>query len=269
MTRTGLAIGGALLVLLGIGALTWRDAGGPESRTAELRGVERVEVGSGSGSVAVRHVAGAAAEVRQTRSTWGADWFGDWFGGASEPRHRVEDGRLVLDTDCGWNCQVDYVVTLPRPVPVTGGLDSGSLEVSGMASVDVEVGSGSVNLRGVDGPVTARTGSGPVDLTDVGGPVDVETGSGSIDGRDLRAGKIKAHANAGAVRLELVDPRSVRVETGSGRIDLTVPDDRYRVDAESSAGDTEIGVETADEARRVLELSTGSGRVEVGTGGGS
>lgn len=265
MTRTGLAIGGALLVLLGIGALTWPDAGGRESRTAELHGVERVEIESGSGSVAVRHVAGASAEVRQTRSTW----VGDWFGGASESRYRVEDGRLVLDTDCGWNCQVDYVVTLPRPVPVTGGLDSGSLEVSGMASVDVEVGSGSVNVRGVDGPVAARTGSGPVELTDVGGPVDVETGSGSIDGRDLRAGEVRAHANAGAVRLELVDPRSVRVETGSGRIDLTVPDDRYRVDAESAAGRTAIGVETDDEARRVLELSTGSGRIEVGVGGGS
>lgn len=251
------------MVLLGVGALTWGDAGGHESRASALSGVQRIEIDSGSGNVDVRYVPGSRGEVRQTRNGWFSGWSGGWSGDASEPLHRLDDGRLVLDTDCGWNCSVDYLVTLPTAVPVTGRMGSGSLEVSGMSSVDVEVGSGPIELRGIDGPVTARTGSGPVELADITGRVDVESGSGRIEGRDLSSRDVTARTNSGGVELELLESGSVRVETGSGGIDLTVPRAAYRVDADTGSGSTEIEVDRDPAAERSLELSTGSGGIDV------
>lgn len=257
MTRTGLAVGGAILVLLGVGALTWSDSGTAEARTSPLRDVERVTIDSGSGSVDVRHVPGAQGEIRQTRHSW--------FGGRVEAQHSLSGGRLLLDTDCGWNCSVDYVVTLPTTVPVSGRIGSGSLEVTGMSSVDVEVGSGSITLREVDGPVAAHTGSGSIELAGIGGRIDVDSGSGRIEGSALRAAEVTAHTESGGVELELLSPRSVRVDTGSGGIDVTVPPGRYQVEAETGSGSEEIDVARDPDAPRSLRLSTGSGGIDVET----
>ncbi len=199
MVRTGLAVAGAALVLLGGAALTWgstdEDA---EPRVVDALAANRgVEVDSGSGDVEVRRIPGARAEVQQQVHRWWGGVFGD------QQHYTVDRGQLRLDGDCGWNCSVSYVVTLPAPVPVTGELGSGGLDVAGMASVDTEVGSGSVRVHQVQGPVRARTGSGEIQLADLGDKVDVDTHSGEIEGRDIRGSEVHAHSGSGGVSLAL------------------------------------------------------------------
>ncbi|WP_114451565.1 DUF4097 family beta strand repeat-containing protein [Halopolyspora algeriensis] len=259
MARTGLAVGGILLILGGVSVLTWGGFDDAEARTTAVGDIRRVEVDSGSGSVDVRYEPGAEAEVQQRKHRW----WGGWWSDDSGSNHGVIDGVLLLDTRCGWNCTIDYTVTLPKRVPVTGDLGSGSIDIAGMSSVDIEVGSGSIAVHGSPGPVTARTGSGSIELGDVAGKIDVETGSGGIEGRNLRADDIAAHTNSGSAVLQLLSPRSVDVETGSGEIDLTVPPGPYRVDAETGSGSTEIDVDRDPGAERSLTLSTGSGGIHV------
>ncbi|MBB5154459.1 DUF4097 family beta strand repeat-containing protein [Saccharopolyspora phatthalungensis] len=276
MVRVGLAVGGAALVLIGGAALTWGPLGSAEERTTALDGIDRIELASGSGDVEVSYAPGARGEIVQRVHRWaGAFW------GADKVEHRVEGGALVLATDCGWNCSVDYRITLPAPVPIRGNLDSGSLHVVGMRSVqaevgsgsvdvseiggavDVRTGSGSVSVRRVDGQVDAHTGSGEITLADIGGKVGAETGSGDIEGRGLRGADIVAKTNSGSARLGLAGPQSADVSTDSGQIELTVPNDRYRVDTDTGSGDIDIEVAQDPSAPKRLMLSSGSGDIVV------
>ncbi|MGJ7907848.1 DUF4097 family beta strand repeat-containing protein [Actinopolyspora sp. H202] len=254
--RTGLAVGGAVLVLLGGAVLAW---GGPsDTSTGSPSGVTAVELRSGAGAVDISYEAGAEPRVREERDGWWGGW-----GRNSETSYRVEDGGLVLDADCGWGCDVEYEVTLPRRVPVTGTLGSGSLEVTGMSSTDVRVDSGALELRGIDGEVRAETGSGGIELTDIGGPVNVSTGSGQIEGEDIDSADVTTRTSSGGISLELSEPRSVRADTGSGGIELTVPANSYSVRADTGSGSTDIEVPRDADSERSLRLSTGSGSIEV------
>jgi hypothetical protein len=276
MVRVGLAVGGAVLVLIGGAALTWGPLASAEERTTAFDGIDRIELANGSGNVEVRYAPGGRGEIVQRVQRWGgALW------GTEEIEHRVEGGALVLATDCGWNCSVDYRVTLPVRVPIGGSLDSGSLNVVGMQSVraevgsgsvdvseiggpvDVRTGSGSVSVNRVDGEVDARTGSGEITLAGIGGKIGAETGSGDIEGRDLRGADIVARTNSGGIQLQLAGPQSADVSTGSGEIDLTVPGDRYRVDTDTGSGNVDVQVPQDPAAQKRLVLSTGSGDIVV------
>ncbi|GAA2815622.1 DUF4097 family beta strand repeat-containing protein [Saccharopolyspora taberi] len=258
MVRVGLAVGGAVLVLLGGAALTWASVpGAAESTVTPVDGISGVELNGGSGDVEIRYVPGARGEVREeVRRSW-------WGGGGSGPAHRVEGGELRLDAECGWNCEVRYWVTLPAPVPVSGELGSGDLDVDGMTSVDARVGSGGVELRRVAGPVVVKASSGEVTLKDIGGDVDVESSSGGIDADDLRGARFRADVSSGSVSARLAAPQDVDIHTGSGGIDLSVPSGGYRVESDTGSGGEEIGVAQDPNAPRQLRLSTGSGSIEV------
>ncbi|MER7013123.1 DUF4097 family beta strand repeat-containing protein [Saccharopolyspora sp. NPDC000359] len=258
MARVGLAIGGAALVLIG-GAVAF---GGPlsstQQRTDPVGGVDRVQLGDGAGSVEIRYVPGGRGEVTQRVERWGAAL----WGGDDEVVHRVEDGELVLDTSCGWNCEVSYQVALPAPVPVAGELGSGSLTVVGMRSVQAEVGSGSIDLRAISGPVTARTGSGSVHVRDVDEPVEVRSGSGRIELVDL-GGRVEAETGSGEITGADLRGAEIVADSGSGSIELRLPADRYRVSTDTGSGDADVRVAQDPSASKQLTLSTGSGEIRV------
>ncbi|MEV0704534.1 DUF4097 family beta strand repeat-containing protein [Saccharopolyspora sp. NPDC050389] len=316
MARVGLAVGGAALVLIGGAALFWWPKSSVQERTTALDRIDRVDLAGGSGEVEVRHEPGGRGEIVQRVHRWEGLFWGS-SDTTDEIEHRVEGGALVLPTDCGWNCSVDYQVTLPTSVPVDGDLGSGGLTVTGMRSVQAETDSGEVTIGDIGGPVGVRTGSGGVSVTRVNGPVDAETGSGEItlaeiggevtmstgsggvsatrvagsvdaitgsgeitlagiDGRvavesgsggiigeDLRGANIVAKADSGSVELRLIGPQSAEVSTGSGGIELTVPNDRYRVATESGSGGIEVGVVQDPAAQKHLTLSTGSGGITI------
>lgn len=255
MVRTGLAVAGAacLLVAGAVVSWGWGEQGGREVVTA-LPGITEVRLADATGEVRIRYESGARAEVRERVRTWPV--------GDDGPRHRVEGGALVLP-GCGSGCSVDYEVTLPGPVPVTGAGAAGSLEVAGMGSVDVETAVGSVDISDVSGPVRVRGSSGGIDLRDIDGDVDVTTGSGGIDGEGLGGGSIVVGADTGSIDLELTGPRVVRATTGTGGIELGVPDEAYRVDAGTGTGSRDVDVDTDPDSPRLLELRTGTGSIEV------
>ncbi|MBE9374714.1 DUF4097 family beta strand repeat protein [Saccharopolyspora sp. HNM0983] len=297
--RIGLAIGGVVLVLAGTGVLAHEALSGDvDVRSAPLDGISDVRLEPGRGSVEiVREPGRAGVEQSVTRWSW------PWQGADGEPpHHRVEGGTLVLDTDCGDRCDVLHRVHLPADVPVSGRLGSGRLDVRGMRSVTAEVGSGSIGVREVAGPVdvgtgsgsvrlqelsgtvdartgsgqvrvaglrgerfTARTGSGGVRMVDVGGRVDVRTSSGGVDGQQVGGADLVVRTGSGSVSLGLLDPRRVVVGTGSGALDVAVPRGTggYRVDTDSGSGAVEVGVPQDPAADRHLRLSTGSGAVRV------
>lgn len=258
MSRLGLAIGGAALVLLGGTALVWGNFGAERDLATTVDSIRSVKIDGGPGDVEVRYVPGAPAEVRQHERRWGLPI--PW---SHMRKPYVSHGELRLETRCGWSCTMKYVVTVPAPVPVAGRLGSGDVKVRGMASVDARLGSGSADVRDVAGPVKLHSGSGDIKLSNIVGKVEVESGSGEIIGHDLRTPDVIARAGSGDIKLALTSPTSVTAHTESGEVDLVVPPGSYRVNVHTGSGSKDIGVGTDPNAARVLSLDTGSGDIRV------
>ncbi|MGW1678837.1 DUF4097 family beta strand repeat-containing protein [Saccharopolyspora sp. NPDC002376] len=278
MARVGLVVGGAALVLIGGAALFGWPSSSVRERATGLGGIDRVELVGGTGDVEVRHAPGARAEIVQRVHRWESTFLGGGGDDATEIKHRVEGGALVLPTDCGWNCSVDYQVTPPTSVPVHGNLDSGDLNVVGMQSVHAKTGSGEVLLSEIGGPVDVRTGSGGVSVTQVRGPVDAETGSGEITLAEI-AGEVRAHAGSGGVSVSEVDG-PVDADTGSGEITLSEIGGQIGVEtgsggisgrglrgpgvvAKAESGDVELELVRP----QTVEVFTGSGGIELNVPG--
>lgn len=274
MARVGLAVGGAALVLIGGAALFGWPSSSVQERSTGLDGIDRVEVAGGAGNVEVRHAPGARAEIVQRVHRWQSALLGGGGGDATEIKHRVEGGALVLPTDCGWNCTVDYKVTLPTSVPVRGHLDSGGLDAVGVQSVQAETSSGEVLLSGIGGPVDVRTGSGGVSATKVRGPVEAETGSGEITLAEI-GGEVRARTGSGGVSVSQVDG-PVDANAGSGEIVLSEIGGRVGVETGSGGisgrglrGQDVVakaesgGVELELVSPQTVEVSTHSGGIEL------
>jgi len=159
--------------------------------------------------------------------------------------YRVDDGHtLVLDECKTHNCWVAYEVVVPKGTKVNGHVDSGSVELTGVASANVQSESGSITVRDVAGEVNAIAESGTVDLSGIGGAV-------------------VAGAESGTVTVGLTAAQDVSVSTESGDIDVSVPGADYRVNARSDSGTVDNRLSGAGSGGHKLDLRADSGDVTV------
>lgn len=161
--------------------------------------------------------------------------------------HFVEDGVLVL-SGCGSNCSVSYTVDLPGGLAVSGETRNGSVTLAAVGDVDVNTRDGSVLVDGATGTVNVRTGNG------------------RIHGRGLVGARVEAQTSNGAVELTLGEPQDVRVETNSGKIDLTVPEHSYQVRTRTSNGKQNVNIAADPRGAFLLELTTGNGHITINPG---
>lgn len=196
------------------------------------------------------------------------------------PTHRLEGSSLVLDS-CGDDCDANYEVLVPSPeITVVGNIGSGDVRVEGLVSVDFETGSGEIDLLDIAGDVKAKSGSGHLRATRVGGALTADMGSGRIElnavnGKVLAltgsgrieatalSGDVVADASSGRVEVTMAEPRSVRVNSGSGDVTVRVPGGPYKVTGTSGSSEREIHVATDPAAALELNITTGSGEVRV------
>ncbi|MBB5853822.1 DUF4097 domain-containing protein [Amycolatopsis umgeniensis] len=252
MARPLLAIGG--IALIGVGVLTglgWWWPSDAEA-TAELtQQIKSVRVENDEGALKVRTGSGPVKVHQEFEYRWNKP--GDAY--------RVEGDTLVL-AGCGNNCEVDYDVTIPSGIPVSGRLDSGSVDIAGASTVDITVDSGRVEVRDVPGTVKVQSDSGRVELANIGQDVDIRASSGAIKGERL-GGNVKAQANSGRIDLELVKSADVTAQADSGSIQVEVPAGEYNVTGSTDSGRRDIDVNQSGSAQHKLDLTTDSGSVTV------
>lgn len=148
-----------------------------------------------------------------------------YSGSRPDPAYQVEGDQLVL-ADCGHDCTVDYEVVVPRGTSVTGSAKSGDVDLEGLAVTDVTSNSGELRVREAVGPV-------------------------------------KAHGNSGDITVELATPQDVQAAANSGSVTVTVPVDRYRVQARTNSGEQNIDIATDPAGPYLLDLEANSGDVKV------
>jgi hypothetical protein len=164
------------------------------------------------------------------------------------PTHRIEGSVLYLGGDDGCTmCVIEYVVVVPAGVHVSADIGTGSLDLTGVSSVEARVSTGSINIADATGNVTARTDTG------------------SVTGTGLRSDVVVATVGTGGVSLELATPADVEATTGTGSVEVTVPADAYRVEASTGLGELKVGIQDDPNGRHRLALRAKTGKVTLAT----
>jgi hypothetical protein len=199
-----------------------------------------------------------------------------------QPADRTDGSVLRVDTGCGRDCAIDYVVLVPNRVKISGISDTSAVDLRSVGAVTLDVHAGSVTVNGADGAVSVHGGHGAVEVFDAKGNVTVRTSSGAI--RVHRAGgTVSASANAGqvevrdsageqvtvetshgAIAVVLNHAQSVQATSHNGAIKVTVPGGApFDVRATTHQGGTRVEVPSTPGAPNVLELSSEHGEIAV------
>nr|MDT0662402.1 DUF4097 family beta strand repeat-containing protein [Micromonospora sp. DSM 115978] len=223
------------------------------SRTEDVK-ITSITVNPGSGNVTVRTGSEPTVTIDRVVRYRGAE---------PGPTYRIEDTNLIIDVDCGRQCGVSYDIVAPPGTAVRGENGSGDVVLTGVAEVDVKVGSGSIEVTGATGAVMVEAGSGRIEINDITAAVTARAGSGTIIGKGLGGGAVRAETGSGGIRLSLTNPAPVQARADSGSIDLAVPAGDFRVRVETGSGDQRVNIPDVPSATMLLDLRTGSGTVSV------
>ncbi|WP_367134119.1 DUF4097 family beta strand repeat-containing protein [Saccharothrix sp. HUAS TT1] len=254
--RITVAVGVAVAAALALTSCVRLVQNGFDDQHSVSERVTEVRLQNGSGGVTVRGREGATGTEVRRRVRFPKS---DDKPGAS---HRVEGSTLVL-ADCGNNCTVDYEVTVPtKDVRIVGENGSGDVRLEGVASVEVEVGSGDTTVLDVSGVVRVINSSGDVEVAGVAGDFTGRIGSGAARLSGMR-GDVVIDSSSGDVTVRLDAVNSVRADVGSGALTVDVPQGAYRVQVETGSGDRNVDVEDDPNADAELLLHTSSGDVTV------
>ncbi len=165
------------------------------------------------------------------------------------------------DTDLYRNIVIDYEITTPRSTALAANSGSGSVQIAGIAgTVSAQTGSGPINLSLANSSdVKAQSGSGSIHIDGFGGGLRAQTGSGAIE----------ATGNPTA---------DWRLQTGSGNIHVKVaPTAHFNLDASTGSGEIHVDqpvtmqgtlnhhhvTGTVNGGGPALRASTGSGSITI------
>ena len=235
-----------LLMLFGVALpahADWNDYDYQEERELALDagGLDSLRIDAGAGSLSVEGVPGNdRIEVKATVLVAGAK--GDKAREFVEKRMILtleqsgQRAELVADFRDGMSFGNDRgAIALDIRVPAGIDVDiddgSGSIEIRDTeGGVEINDGSGSITVRNVTS-VYIDDGSGSIDLEDIGGDVRIDDGSGSIKVSRV-AGNILVDDGSGSINVADVQGNFEVVDAGSGSVNyrdvagnVSVPDD--------------------------------------------
>lgn len=135
----------------------------------------------------------------------------------------------------GWDAWIDLDVSLPRRFALDIEDGSGNLEIRAIdGNLKLEDGSGDATLAEIAGAVTIEDGSGDLFLADLKGDLEIEDGSGDIDLKDA-GGSVEIDDGSGSIAIRGARG-PVIVEDGSGDIDIDGVENDVDIEEAGSGG---------------------------------
>lgn len=199
------------IVSAGLANVAWADYGEVRELTLEANGVSVLSVDSGAGGLIIVGIPGAGAITVTAR--------------IEVPGSSDEKARERLESDMVLSLDRDGDEAELRAWFDGGGWNQGDsphihLEVGMPEGMRLEVddGSGPVEVRNVHGDIVIDDGSGSLEMVDVGGSIRIDDGSGSITVHNA-GGDLFINDGSGGIDVRGV-AGSVTVDDGSGSIDV-------------------------------------------------
>lgn len=137
--------------------------------------------------------------------------------------------RLVTAVDGGKDARpvargamrIDLVIHAPRDLRFAARVGSGELQVTGMdAGGEADAGSGPITLRNIGGAVSAHSVTGALSLSEIFGSIDAETVDAAMRLDTIAGDSLIASAHRGLISGRRVRARSIELMTTLGDIDL-------------------------------------------------
>lgn len=207
----------------------WTDYSEVRDLKLNTKGIDRLEIDAGAGSMEVKGIVGLdSIVVKATVIVPDADE--DDAMKVIEKKmklslHRANDDSAQLDSwfengflGKGSSARIDLEINLPAGIAVniddgSGSIDvtdveadvsiddgSGSIDLQNVASVNIDDGSGSIGISNATGDVSIIDGSGSINVRSVGGSVTIDDGSGGINVSDVEQDLIIVDDGSGGVR---------------------------------------------------------------------
>ena len=210
----------------------WTDYEEVRDMDLDVDGISQLSIKAGAGSMDVTGVSGLdkitvrativvpnadeddALKVIEKKMTLTLDqkgsearlnaWFDDGFMGFGSNAHIVLEVRvpqgLSVNIDDG-SGSLD-VIDVAGDVTIDDG--SGSIDVKNVASLKIDDGSGSIDVDDASGDVSIVDGSGSISVDHVKGSVTIDDGSGSIKISDVENDVIIVDDGSGSVKIKNV-----------------------------------------------------------------
>jgi hypothetical protein len=271
LVLTGLIIAGAYVFIL-----NWRVVTIPmPERRFQVTEHARLVINNGLGRVAIRRGESNAITVAATKRASG-------FGINPEQMQVFYNQRgdtLGISTQVNWNIlqfglrSIHFEITVPENCDVQLDNGSGRVQVEGTSGdIRLRTGSGRIEARNLQGQIALKTGSGGIKISDLRGQVDVITGSGGIESYGLQ-GQIALKTGSGRITMQRSQLAGAsRVTTGGGGITFDGTLDPQGETLMKTGGGG-IVLRLPSNAAFSLDAKTGSGGVandfgarEVGSG---
>ncbi len=175
-------------------------------------------------------------------------------------QERVVGHTLFITSSCGSSvpfnnrCSRDYVLRLQPHVGVI-----------------VHSEQGSINVRGLDGPLSVHSDQGDVTIAGGSNTLVASSGQGDVTVSRSRATSLSVHSGQGDVFIDLMAPPTrVSAISGQGGVTVELPRGRtsYQVQATSGQGSVTNSVGDNPASARVIDASSGQGDVTVDYGSG-
>lgn len=236
------------LVLVGLNWVSWALRSTDRDTHPIEENFDRVNLDVDAGSVRIEASEdGTASLTAATASALLAD---------ADVSFDVEDGELTVEGDCSsglwlvsWGrCSIDVVLRVPEDVAVVAKSGAGGVTTAGLVgSADLSSSAGAVRVDGHTGSLRAHSSAGGVTVT------------------GLSSDDAEISSSAGSVEVTAIEaPASLRASSSAGAVTVTLPAGQsYNVDADSSAGSTNVEVPTDSSSPYRVEAKSSAGAVTV------
>lgn len=147
----------------------------------------------------------------------------------------------------GDDCKVNFEISLPKKMDMHINIGSGNVNIVGVeGESEINMGSGDLNYQAawID-EVTVRSGSGDIDIQGIAGEVDILTGSGAIDlayAEHAVPASLVLRSGSGSIEAKGLKG-DADIITGSGAIELAYSkqiQDKGEISIKSGSGDAKI-----------------------------
>ena len=199
----------------------------------DARGIDTLRIEAGAGSMDIVGVSGGN-EITVVATIQISDNDDD------EARERIaSDMMLSLEKDSdtaelkawfesgGWNWgrgdspRISLEVQMPEGLHLDVDDGSGSIEIENVrGDISMDDGSGSLSMKDVGGDVEIEDGSGSIKVSGVGGNLSINDGSGSITVKGV-AGSVTVDDGSGSIDVSDVEEDLIIVDDGSGGLDFS------------------------------------------------
>jgi len=264
LSRRLAAVYAAVLTLALTGA-SQASVAGTFDRTLTVNGPVDLEVLTHSGDITIRNGPSGAVSIHGVIHIGNSWLMGSHDNEVQELQHnppiRQNGSSIRIEYSDIRNLSVDYEITVPAETTLRSRTGSGNQTVQGLKGNQIELESGSGDLRlsrltgemrfhtgsgniraeELSGPIYGRAGSGDLEFEETGsGDADIETGSGNIHLKGL-VGGLRASAGSGDITIDGNPKESWHVHTGSGNVRLRLPSEAaFDVDLATSSGNATI-----------------------------